>query len=92
MYDLLYKHFNKYVSLSNEEFEECMPFLQLKKFRKRQYILQEGDSLFFDGRLGHKPANIGNEDALILVVYFFITDGYSTIRYACIYLPYKRDL
>ena len=43
MQDLLYKHFNKYVSLSNEEFEECMPFLQLKTFRKRQYILQEGD-------------------------------------------------
>ena len=42
---------------------------------EKKYILQEGDSLFFDGRLGHKPANIGTEDALILVVYFFITDG-----------------
>ena len=41
----------------------------------KKHILQEGDSLFFDGRLGHKPANIGNEDALILVVYFFITNG-----------------
>lgn len=43
MYDILYKHFNKYTSFSNEDFEECMPFLQFKKFRKRQYILQEGD-------------------------------------------------
>lgn len=41
----------------------------------KKYILEEGDSLFFDGRLGHKPANIGDEDALILVVYFFITNG-----------------
>ncbi|HVI45445.1 MAG TPA: XRE family transcriptional regulator [Chitinophaga sp.] len=37
-----------------------------------KYILEEGDSLFFDGRLGHKPANVGNDDALILVVYFFL--------------------
>jgi transcriptional regulator with XRE-family HTH domain len=41
----------------------------------KKHILQEGDSLFFDGRLGHKPSNIGKEDALILVVYFFITNG-----------------
>jgi transcriptional regulator with XRE-family HTH domain len=37
-----------------------------------KYILEEGDSLFFDGRLGHKPANIGEGDAEILVVYFFL--------------------
>lgn len=37
-----------------------------------KYILNTGDSLFFDGRLGHKPANIGDEDAKILVVYFFL--------------------
>lgn len=37
-----------------------------------KYTLNEGDSLFFDGRLGHKPANIGDQDAKILVVYFFL--------------------
>ena len=37
-----------------------------------KYVLNTGDSLFFDGRLGHKPANIGEEDAKILVVYFFL--------------------
>lgn len=36
------------------------------------YTLEEGDSLFFDGRLGHKPRNIGDENAQILVVYFFM--------------------
>jgi len=41
----------------------------------KKHILKEGDSLFFDGRQGHKPSNIGNENAQILVVYFFITDG-----------------
>jgi transcriptional regulator with XRE-family HTH domain len=41
----------------------------------KKYILQEGDSLFFDGRQGHNLANIGSGDAVLLVVYFFITDG-----------------
>jgi transcriptional regulator with XRE-family HTH domain len=36
------------------------------------HILETGDSIFFDGRLGHKPVNIGEDTALILVVYFFI--------------------
>ena len=39
-----------------------------------KYVIDEGDSLFFDGRLPHKPANIGDTDALMLVVYFFITE------------------
>jgi transcriptional regulator with XRE-family HTH domain len=39
------------------------------------HILQEGDSLFFDGRLGHKLSNIGNTEALLLVVYFFLTNN-----------------
>jgi transcriptional regulator with XRE-family HTH domain len=36
-----------------------------------KYILTEGDSLFFDGHLGHNLSNIGNSNALILVVYCF---------------------
>jgi CRP-like cAMP-binding protein len=43
MYELLFKHFNRHVSLTPEEFEECLPFFQFKRFRKHQYILQEGD-------------------------------------------------
>jgi transcriptional regulator with XRE-family HTH domain len=41
------------------------------QIENEKHILNEGDSLFFDGRLGHKPANIGEGDAKILVVYFF---------------------
>ncbi|GAA0534025.1 helix-turn-helix domain-containing protein [Chitinophaga japonensis] len=37
-----------------------------------KHVLHTGDSIFFDGRLGHKPANIGDDDAKILVVYFFL--------------------
>lgn len=40
----------------------------------KTYLLKEGDSLFFDGRLGHKPFNVGKTQALILVVYFFFTN------------------
>jgi transcriptional regulator with XRE-family HTH domain len=36
-----------------------------------KYILNEGDSLFFDGHMGHNLVNIGNTDAMILVVYCF---------------------
>ncbi|GEO11204.1 Crp/Fnr family transcriptional regulator [Segetibacter aerophilus] len=43
MYDILYNHFNKYVSLSKEDFEECKLLFKHKKYRKHQYILQQGE-------------------------------------------------
>lgn len=41
----------------------------------KTYVLEEGDSIYFDGRLGHKPSNIGDREAVILVVYFFNVSG-----------------
>ncbi|XZF13646.1 helix-turn-helix domain-containing protein [Chitinophagaceae bacterium MMS25-I14] len=35
------------------------------------YVLEEGDSLFFDGRLPHVPHTIGDAPAIMLIVYFF---------------------
>ena len=35
------------------------------------YALEAGDSLFFDARELHNPVNTGDEEALMLVVYFF---------------------
>jgi CRP-like cAMP-binding protein len=43
MYDLLHKHFNKYVTLSDEEFQRASSYFNFKKYKKHQYILQEGD-------------------------------------------------
>ena len=40
----------------------------------KNYILEEGDSIFFDGRLGHNLSNIGDSNALMLVVYYFISN------------------
>jgi transcriptional regulator with XRE-family HTH domain len=41
----------------------------------KKYLLNEGDSLFFDGRLGHTLSNPGKVEAQMLVVYFFISDN-----------------
>ena len=41
----------------------------------KTYIFNEGQSLFVDSRLRHRIANIGNSDALMLVVYFFMTNS-----------------
>ncbi|MBI2282614.1 MAG: helix-turn-helix transcriptional regulator [Bacteroidetes bacterium] len=35
------------------------------------YDMEEGDSLFFDARETHNPINIGDTDAILLVVYLF---------------------
>jgi transcriptional regulator with XRE-family HTH domain len=39
----------------------------------KDYLLEEGDSIFFDGRLGHRLSNPGTSDTQMLVIYFFIS-------------------
>jgi len=36
-----------------------------------KFLLQAGDTLFFDGRLKHRLKNVGNTTATLLVIYFF---------------------
>jgi transcriptional regulator with XRE-family HTH domain len=38
---------------------------------KKTYLLEEGDSLFFDGRAGYKPVNTGSSRTTVLTLYFF---------------------
>ena len=40
-------------------------------FNDQKINLEEGDSIFFNGRLSHTPRNIGKEKAVMLIVYFF---------------------
>ncbi|WP_312333428.1 XRE family transcriptional regulator [Sphingobacterium sp.] len=40
-------------------------------FNDQTIRLEEGDSIFFNGRLSHTPRNIGKEKAVMLIVYFF---------------------
>ncbi len=41
----------------------------------KKYALRKGDSLFFDGRLGHTLSNAGKGEAQLLVLYFFISES-----------------
>ena len=41
------------------------------QIEKETIVLDEGDTLFFDGRAPHRLQNIGGGEALILVFYFF---------------------
>lgn len=38
---------------------------------EKLYIMEEGDSLFFDATDVHNPKSVGEEDAVLLVAYFF---------------------
>lgn len=44
MFDLLYKNIQKKVAISDAEFQLCQSFFTQKKLRKKQYLLQEGES------------------------------------------------
>jgi CRP-like cAMP-binding protein len=43
MFDLLRKNFDKYIALTDAEFALCRSLFRYRKFKKHQYILQEGD-------------------------------------------------
>jgi transcriptional regulator with XRE-family HTH domain len=38
---------------------------------REKFILEAGDTLFFDGRASHRLRNIGNGEAIILIAYLF---------------------
>jgi quercetin dioxygenase-like cupin family protein len=35
------------------------------------YLMEEGDSIFFDATEPHNPKNMGDSDAILLAVYLF---------------------
>jgi transcriptional regulator with XRE-family HTH domain len=53
---------------------ECKYILKGKveyQVEEEKFILNTGDTLFFDGRLKHRIRNIGNNEALLLIIYLF---------------------
>ena len=63
----------RYVGRCTDAFE-CKHVLKGKieyEIEKEKFILETGDTLFFDGRARHRLRNMGNNDAALLVVYFF---------------------
>lgn len=45
------------------------------QFDENYIILDQGDSMLFDGRIPHTPKNLGTEKASMLVIYFFEEKG-----------------
>ena len=41
------------------------------QFNEDKFLLNQGDSMLFDGRIPHTPRNTGSQTAIMLVVYFF---------------------
>jgi len=41
------------------------------QFNEDKIVLQQGDSMLFDGRMPHTPKNMGTTEASMLVIYFF---------------------
>ena len=39
---------------------------------EKKHLLEAGDSIYFDAREPHNPKNVGEEEAVMLVIYFFI--------------------
>ena len=84
MYDRYFQSFNKKVPLTEEEREVIQEYLTLKKIRKRQYLLQEGDickCVAFVERGALRLYKV-NEDGTEHIVQFalegrFLTDLYS---------------
>jgi quercetin dioxygenase-like cupin family protein len=53
---------------------ECKYIIKGKieyQVEREKFILETGDTLFFDGRASHRLRNIGSTDASILVAYLF---------------------
>ena len=84
MYDRYFQSFNNKVPLTEEEREVIREYLTLKKIRKRQYMLQEGDickSVAFVERGALRLYKV-TEDGTEHIVQFalegrFLTDLYS---------------
>ena len=84
MHDLYFQNFNEKVLLSGEEKELIKNYLTVKKIRKRQYLLQDGDvckSVAFVEKGALRLYHV-SEDGTEHIVQFalegqFITDLYS---------------
>ena len=84
MFERYFQHFNKKVPLTDEEQEQIKNYLTLKKLRKKQFLLQEGDickCVAFVEKGAMRLYRV-NEDGSENVVQFalegtFITDLYS---------------
>lgn len=84
MYDRYFQTFNKKVLLAEEEREVIEEYLTIKKIRKRQYILQEGDickSVAFV-ETGAVRLYKANEDGTAHIIQFALEGQYIADLYS----------
>lgn len=98
MFDLLSAHFKKHISLSPEEEDICMKMFTQKKYRKHQYIQQEGEVCRYEifilkgctrtyeiGASGQEHIlQFGLEGWWIGDLYSFLSDEPSTLNIDCL--------
>lgn len=63
--------FREEVSTDAFEFKYILKGSVEYKISGSRFVLEEGDSLFFDGRLPHVPKCIGPDSCQMLIIYFF---------------------
>lgn len=94
----LIKNLSKYVSLTPEEILVIHSLFTLKKYRKRQYILQEGDVMKFENFIAkgvtrtyevddkgqEHIVQFGLEDWWVGDMYSFLTETPSTYNIDCL--------
>lgn len=98
MWDLLFKNFSRYVSLTDDEKDIIKSLFHHRKYRKRQYILQEGDvSLYenfiikgltrtyeIDDKGQEHVLQFGMEDWWVGDMYSFLTETPSSCHIDCL--------
>lgn len=98
MYDLLIENLSKFVPLTSQEAEVIQSLFTFKKYRKKQYILQEGDVARFetfivkgvtrtyevDDRGQEHVLQFGLEDWWVGDLYSFLTETPTTYNIDCL--------
>ena len=78
MYDRYFQHFNEKVPLTEDEQEFIKNYLTVKKLRKRQYLLQEGDVCKCVAFVEKHIVAFALEGFFITDLYSFLTNESST--------------
>lgn len=85
MFNLLRQHIEKFVPLTNKEWEMLLPFLEIKEFKKHSNFSEEGKianevGFVIDGTLRHYYTKDGDEKT----TYFYFENHFVSSYISCI--------
>nr|WP_315027999.1 Crp/Fnr family transcriptional regulator [uncultured Chryseobacterium sp.] len=80
MSDLLYKNISRYIDLSEEEYIQFAKSFELKKFKKKEFALKEGEYCLFEGFVLNGCFKIYylNEKGFEQTLYFAVEEWWIT--------------